>query len=251
MLKDDLGFDPKTVIFKDAKVLIVDDNAENRSLIRDLLGYSSLTILEASNGKEAVSMTKIHKPDLILMDIVMPEMNGFDATVQIKKSKTSRSIPVIAISASAKSFTLDADQRKIFSSVLLKPVNLTELVDSLKHYLKYDIATPEEKISDSEKLNIELTDEQIAQLPEIINILETEYLNEFKEVMQNQLINQMESFGKNLLSLGEQYSLQILIQFGREICVYTDNFDISKLPATLKKFPGIIDTLKNLHKSRI
>jgi CheY-like chemotaxis protein/anti-sigma regulatory factor (Ser/Thr protein kinase) len=250
LLKDELTFDPKTVVFKDAKVLIVDDNPENRNLIKDLLGYSSISLLEASNGKEAIEVARMNRPDLILMDLVMPEMNGLEATLELKKNKSTKSIPVIAISASAMSLTLEASQKKIFAGILLKPVNLTELVDSLKNFLKYDIFISQEESTETEQPIIDLTVDQIAQLPEIIHLLETEYLSEFKEVMQNQLINQMESFGKNMLALGKKYAFQILIKFGKEICLYTDNFDISKLPGTLKKFPGIIETLKTINRSK-
>ena len=251
ILKEELNFNPKSVFFKEGTVLIVDDNSENRNLIMDLLGYSSLTLIEATNGKEAIDMAKKYRPDLILMDLVMPEMNGLEAIKALKRYKDTESIPVIAISASLKSLIVDSEQRKFFVDILLKPIRLSELVDKMKKYLKYEIVDRVEEVIETIQQAAEYTAEQIARFPEIIHILETEYLTEFKKVKQNQLINEMENFGKNILTMGEKYSLKILIQFGKEVCLYADNFDIVKLPGTLDKFPLIIESLKAIQHSHL
>ncbi len=248
--REEITFDPKTVIFRDAKVLIVDDNPENRSLISDLLEYSSLSLIEASNGKEAIELALLHLPDLILMDLVMPEMNGIEATLELKKNKNTKAIPVIAISASAMSPDLESSQKKIFDRILLKPVNLNELVDTLKNYIKYDLIISHQENDFTKESVIELSTEQISLLPEIIHLLESDYLPKFEEVMQNQLMDQMDNFGKDILSLGEKYSLQILIQIGKEICSYVDSFDITKLLYTVKQFPSIIEKLNVLNNKR-
>ncbi len=242
--KEDISFDPATVIFKDAIVLVVDDNTENRGLIRDLLEYSAITIIEASNGEEAISMALANKPDLILMDLLMPVMNGFEATVELKKNPVTKAIPVFAISASAKSLNLEDLQKEVFSGILLKPVDLSELVDCLKQFLKYDIVISNEEHGDKIKTPLELNADQFANLPVIIAALENDFLTEFKEMMQNQLISQMEDFGRNLLVLSEKYELKPFIQFANEVCKYADNFDIGKLISTLNKFPSMVEDLK-------
>ena len=66
-------------------------------------------------------------------------------------------------------------------------------------------------------------------------------------MMQNQLISQMEDFGKNLLILSEKYELKPLIQFSNEVSKYADNFDIGKLISTLNKFPSMVEDLKALN----
>jgi signal transduction histidine kinase/PleD family two-component response regulator len=251
LLKDEIPFDPKSVIFREAKVMIVDDNAENRNLIIDLLSYSPLSLIEAENGKEAVELARLHHPDLILMDLVMPEMDGLEATQILKSNKDTRSIPVINISASAKSHHLDKSQKKIFADILLKPVRLLELVDSFKKFLKYDILVSEDEKSITKEPDIEMTEDQLERLTKLMLSLETDYMNEFRDVMQNQLINQMEVFGKNLLELGNKNDLPMLIHFGQKICLYADSFDIGKLTETLNKFPSFVESLKAMTIKKI
>jgi len=212
-----------------------------------LLEYSSITIIEASNGKEAISMAIENNPDLILMDLLMPEMNGFEATVELKKNSLTKSIPVFAISASAKSLNLEDLQIEVFEGILLKPVDLSELVDSLKKFLKYDIVISQLEPAEIKNAPFELNAAQIESLPRIIAALENEFLTEFTDMMQNQLISQMEDFGKNLLVLSEKYELKPLIQFSNEVSKYADNFDIGKLISTLNKFPSMVEDLKALN----
>jgi len=235
--KNEQSFNPKSIIFREAKVLIADDNRENRKLITDLFAYSSLSLFEASNGREAVEMARKHIPDLILMDLVMPEMGGLDAALELKKSPVTASIPVIAVSASAMSLNLDATQKSVFKSILLKPVNLNELIEAIKKFLKYDLELENEKELTVDEPTIALTQDQINLLPEILNKLETIYLLQFNEVVKNQVINQIEAFGRNIMEFGKNYSLQILMQFGQEVCRCSDNFEINKLQTVLNKFP--------------
>jgi PAS domain S-box-containing protein len=246
LLKDEHSFDPKTVLFKQAKVLIADDNEENRKLLRDLLESSFLSIFEAENGIEAVEKAIKILPDVILMDLVMPEMNGFEATQQLKNRKDTMEIPVIAISASAQSLQLEPRQTQIFSSILLKPIQLEELVECLKKYLRYEIIlTGDEKMHKVESVT-EMSATQLECLPELVQLLETTYMKQFHEAIQNQLISQIEGFGKNLLALGKKHDLQLLLQYAGEICTYSDNFDIGNLTHTLKRFPSIVNALKIL-----
>jgi two-component system sensor histidine kinase EvgS len=244
IIKDMFRFDPKLIVFRDAKVLIVDDKPDNRKLIIDLLDYSSLTLLEAENGREAVEIARNQQPDLILMDLVMPEMNGIEATQELLKYDQTKSIPVMLISASAKSHTLEPGQKILFSDILSKPLNLGELVNSLKKILKYDLLESAIDGEVKQPIHVQMTGEQLTQLPELVHVLETEYMTQFQDVLQNQLINNMEAFGKSLLKFSEANNLQSLIQFANQICTYADNFDILKLTIALNQFPVIVDELK-------
>ena len=92
-VSDDIVFDP-------ACILVVDDLTLNRSLIREYLAQTSLTIIEAENGEDAVRLAKQHQPDLILMDIRMPVMDGIEATKQLGRDEATRDIAVVALTAS-------------------------------------------------------------------------------------------------------------------------------------------------------
>ena len=84
--------------FKEKKILIADDEPSVRSLVKKLLG-KDCTVIEANDGKEAVNMAINEKPDLILMDILMPKMDGLTACYAIKANEATKEIPVIMLTA--------------------------------------------------------------------------------------------------------------------------------------------------------
>ncbi|WP_170610924.1 response regulator [Ruegeria arenilitoris] len=90
------------------RILVVEDQADNRRILRDLLGNYGFEVLEAENGAQGVDRAIAEKPDLILMDIQMPELDGYDATRQIKKHPIGTNIPIIAVT----SFALSGDETK-------------------------------------------------------------------------------------------------------------------------------------------
>ena len=82
-------------------VLLVEDNEVNRYLVRFLLEKGGFRVITADNGREAIELARRERPDLILMDIQMPVMDGFEATVQLKADAELRAIPVVALTAYA------------------------------------------------------------------------------------------------------------------------------------------------------
>ena len=90
------------------KILVVEDTEDNRQILRDLLGMAGYDMIEAHDGAEGVSQATQHKPDLILMDIQMPVMDGYEATRRIKADPVLKTIPVIAVT----SYALSGDEEK-------------------------------------------------------------------------------------------------------------------------------------------
>ncbi len=80
-------------------VLVVDDDADSRSMVRTILEANSYEVREATGGKDALSQLESFKPDLILLDIMMPEMNGYDVVVHLKQKIETQNIPIIMVSA--------------------------------------------------------------------------------------------------------------------------------------------------------
>lgn len=118
------------------KILVVEDNKKNRILIRDVLRYYGYEVIEAENGAEGVKMAKEHLPDLILLDIQMPVMDGFKALKILKDMPETRNIKVIALT----SFAMAGDREKIlhagFDDYLSKPVDTRKLPLTVKQYLE-------------------------------------------------------------------------------------------------------------------
>ena len=90
------------------KILVVEDTEDNRQILRDLLGMAGYDMLEAHDGAEGVAKASEHKPDLILMDIQMPVMDGYEATRQIKANPELKGIPIVAVT----SYALSGDEEK-------------------------------------------------------------------------------------------------------------------------------------------
>ena len=120
------------------KVLVVDDTAENRSVLLDLLEPLGFEIHEAEDGEEALVLATETRPDLILMDLVMPELDGFEATKRIRQSPVFGDVVVIGLSASVfeedKDHSLDAG----CNDFVAKPIQASELFDKIGTHLKLD-----------------------------------------------------------------------------------------------------------------
>lgn len=106
------------------RVLIVEDNVDNYELVRFLLERAGYHVLSAANGVEGVETTKRERPDLVLMDLSMPEMDGWKATAHLKSDETTRRIPVLALTA----HTLPGDRKRAIDAgcdgYISKPINV-------------------------------------------------------------------------------------------------------------------------------
>jgi len=131
----------KQIRFKPARLLIVDDLDVNRTLIAEYLSSQPFEVLHASNGEEAVRQAQQQKPQLILMDVRMPVMNGIEATRLIKADENTLSIPVIAVTASVVEDKRADKKRGVFDFVLYKPLSSEKLMQALSHFLQVDAVT--------------------------------------------------------------------------------------------------------------
>jgi len=116
-------------------VLIVEDNEKNMKLARDILRAKGYAVLEAVNGLDGVKLALEHKPDLVLMDIQLPDINGIEAFERIRADATTAHIPVVAFTASV---TVN-DRSRIgdagFDGFLGKPINLKEFLETVRRVL--------------------------------------------------------------------------------------------------------------------
>src|SRR5207302_1546499 len=109
-------------------VLIVEDNALNLKLLNDLLEYHGYQVLATGSGEAAIQIAEQQQPDLILMDIQLPDITGMDATRRLKANERTRMIPVIAVTA----FAMSGDRAMILESgcddYVAKPFNVMEFL---------------------------------------------------------------------------------------------------------------------------
>ncbi len=116
-------------------VLIVEDNELNMKLFNDLVETRGHKILQTRSGIEAVDIARKHRPDLILMDIQLPEVSGLEVTQWLKDDEELRHIPVIAITA----FAMKGDEEKIrqggCEAYLSKPISIVKFLETIRIYL--------------------------------------------------------------------------------------------------------------------
>ena len=117
------------------KVLIVEDNELNMKLFNDLLVAHGYGTLQTRDGTEALALARQHRPDLILMDIQLPEVSGLQVTRWLKKDDVLRSIPVIAVTA----FAMKGDEEKIrdggCEAYIAKPISVSSFLETVERFL--------------------------------------------------------------------------------------------------------------------
>ena len=117
-----------------ASILIADDYEDNRELLRLMLATDGYTILEARNGRECVSMARLDPPDLVLVDLAMPELDGWGVLRELRADVRTNNIPCVAVSASASVARASAIE-KGFNDYLAKPFRKQDLLDMVARLL--------------------------------------------------------------------------------------------------------------------
>lgn len=117
------------------RILVVEDNKDNMTLIVDVLSSLDYEVLQATDGQQGVEMTQAEKPDLILMDLSLPRMDGWTATRLLKDDEATKAIPVIALTAHAMIGDRERALEAGCDDYLSKPLDLMELARKLTTYL--------------------------------------------------------------------------------------------------------------------
>jgi two-component system cell cycle response regulator DivK len=123
-------------------ILIVEDNEKNMKLVRDILQHRGHQTIEAVTGGDGVRLTRERHPDLVLMDIQLPDIDGIEALRRIRADASLDNVPVVAVSASV----MPDEQQKIvrsgFDAFVTKPITLKPFVEAVDHFLKQGRKTP-------------------------------------------------------------------------------------------------------------
>ncbi|MBF0102480.1 MAG: response regulator [Desulfobacterales bacterium] len=240
-----------SVMFHKASILIADDVEYNRLLLKAFLNYPEMKLFEAENGREAIHHTRLYHPDLIIMDMKMPVMDGYEATRLLKKDEFLKTIPIVAITASV---MLENDAKILEAgceAILKKPFNKEKLVSELMRFLPHTIMKPEQSQEDNineqsllktKDLSLEIK----GLLPELLNILENEIMQSWSLMKEMFIMDEVEQFAKRIQDIGDRYKLKILINWGEELYQQVKNFDMEKLPQTFEYYPELVHKIKQL-----
>jgi len=197
------------------------------------------------NGNQALSILKNTLPDIMFIDLNMPEMNGYELYTKICKNDTLKNIPAIAVTA----YTLEHDEQKVlnagFDGYVSKPVDFKKIFRILKKYIEYDefTETDEEKISYSD---LALEEEALKNLPMLLQELEEQSVPYLEKMQYIQPKKVVAGFAQMLIALGEKYLNKPVTNYGYEIMNASKVFNVEKEKELIKQFRPFVEKLKNL-----
>ncbi|RJQ49771.1 MAG: response regulator [Desulfobacteraceae bacterium] len=249
VVKSDMddAFDPEDIVFEKATVLIVDDIASNRLLIKEFLRHTEITPIEAENGEDAVRAAKSQKPAVILMDLKMPVLSGIEAMRRIGMDKDTQSIPVIALTALGMKEEKEKIMNEGFAGFLTKPIRkavlFRELAVFIGHSRKGKVIQEDQAIA-WDRVNLSI-------LPDVIEALENKYMQLWKVTRQNLFFDDIGEFARQICELGGKYSIEVLKNYGEDLSVHVKGFDVEHVNKALNAYPGIIADIKALYAQRV
>lgn len=238
------------------RILIVDDKFENRAVFKDMLCPLGFEIAEAANGIIAMEKAEEFQPHAAIIDLVMPEMDGFVLLRKMRSHPVLKDIPLIAASASV----YEEDYRQSYKAgadeFLPKPVKagrLYEIIGDLMDiewiYRESFDKTQSKSSQECRDREPELTPEAKESLPELIKILETKILSELEDIKETFFIEDMIDFAIKLKDVAVKYNIGFLEDYSTKLHNSAQNFLIDDIERLLNEFQGIIDKLKIINHS--
>jgi ligand-binding sensor domain-containing protein/CheY-like chemotaxis protein len=234
-----------------ATILVVDDKSLNRRLLVRFLVRQDVNIIEAGNGQQALELARQHRPDLVLMDVKMPVMDGYEAAKILKTDERLKSIPIIFITA----YGMEEQQSKMEKAgadgQLTKPVSKLEFMAQLIRFLPYSSVEPKNKTEPDNKEEkilapLPLSPKIKEKIPGLISILEQAFIPRWEKISKTFLLDDIESFSTEIKELGIQYRLKILENWGDQLFNMVQTFDMQKVTEILEDFPGLIKKISML-----
>ncbi|MCX7833990.1 MAG: ATP-binding protein [Ignavibacteria bacterium] len=222
--------DIKNIVFEDSTILIVEDIESNRTLLRDYLTPFKIKILEAENGEEALMITEQYKPDLILMDIQMPVMDGYETSKILREREETADIKIVAITA----YSLKDDINKIrsvFDGFLRKPVSRNSLINEIKKFLPYKLLKEDsEEIVTENIIDLNNVDVSEYQYKEI----KTEILPLLTNLRDGIVIEDVYNFSDKLSDYAKKYNLNTFSDIADRLKSYAQSFKIEAIENTIE-----------------
>lgn len=145
---------------KNIKILYIEDDPDARALMADIIRYQGYTYLEASRGLEGIRLAKLHKPDLILIDLMLPDMQGSEVTTHLKSLPELQKIPIIALTGASTNNVREYVLTAGCDGYISKPINVNEFIFKLEEFLsgKREFVPPEYEKEFLQRYNVELVE---------------------------------------------------------------------------------------------
>ncbi|MFW5656338.1 MAG: PAS domain S-box protein [Bacteroidota bacterium] len=234
--------------FKKAKVLVVEDNLYNQNIIKSFLHDKNILLYLAWNGKEGLKTLQAVIPDVILMDMNMPVMNGYEAIACIKNEPRYKNIPIVGMTADV----LEEDKQRAreagCSGFLPKPIEEEMLITELSKFLDYTIMTI--PVMDNKPVNNAELLVQFRNLPgdmklKIYNALKVKTALLWDENIRYRQLNRWREFAGHIQFLGKEMDCFPLTVYGGELMDSIDSYNITSLKNKINMYPQIVNELSD------
>jgi signal transduction histidine kinase/CheY-like chemotaxis protein/PAS domain-containing protein len=238
------------VHFESNTILVVDDVLSNIMAVEGLLDDMGLNILSAESGEEALEVLEGMTPSLILLDIRMPGMTGYQVAEKLKEDPRLCTIPLVALTASVSAQT-DEELLAHFDSFLYKPTNKSELVNMLMRYLPYqttELNSAENKLKGEQPIFINPEVEN--KLTEILALLNHDFLPAYNVIKDGMVLFRIEEFGVNLLEVAQKYQFDYLENYSRILLEHVNHVNLMDLSETMSEFPLLLKKIQYLVDER-
>jgi signal transduction histidine kinase/DNA-binding NarL/FixJ family response regulator len=251
------------ISFHKQRILLVDDVRSNRLLIKAWLSKLNLEPVEAENGRQAVKLAREARPHLILMDIVMPEMDGCEAAKEIRKREAQKissrgssgacptvipdHTPIIALTGTVGGIEEPKMTECGFNGYISKPVDMEDLIGRLADHLEYSVP------AETQRGETETTGEGggfdaagIEDLPRLTAVLKDEIMPLCKEMEEAVEMEEVENLAVRLRELARFHRVPPLDTYAADLDESARNFDITNIDKTLKQFRHMVEKLLEL-----
>jgi signal transduction histidine kinase/DNA-binding response OmpR family regulator len=219
-----------------AKILVVDDIEMNCALIKGMFEGSAHRLAFSANGHDAVARARAMQPDIVLMDIRMPIMDGLQAASEIRNTPGLKLVPVIAITASSVPEEGNGE-RSNFNGFLRKPFSRRELFDELAQFLPRREKDPEPSRSDAPMDRLLPGSGDWRTLAEQLRTLEKQ---EWPGVRDTLAVNESRAFARRLETLARESGCNPLLSYSVALSNYAETYAIASLEKHLQQFPKLI-----------
>ncbi|MBV6645434.1 MAG: PAS domain-containing protein [Cyclobacteriaceae bacterium] len=226
------GTTPTVLVkFKPARVLIIDDVDYNRMYLTELFRETAVEAIEASDGAEALKVLEKEKVDLVMTDIRMPKIDGYQLVSILKEQSKTRDIPVVAVTASV--FGETQEIKSLFDGVLYKPILANDLFYFIKQFLPHEIIKSSKEL---EPLN-----DQVILTGKVAEQAKDRLWGMWENLRDHQPLDAVMDFAEEVQQVGLGLDAQTLLIYGQRLAMLVEALDIAGMLDHLKSFETLFD----------
>ena len=223
-------------------LLVVDDNATNCDLIAGMFAGSHHRLHFGSSGEEAVAKTRALKPDILLLDVRMPGMDGDEALAAIRQTPGLELLPVIAVTASSLA-NQENSQKERFSGYVRKPFSKRELFDELADFLpRHPPAAAPAENPDASRPPVAPASAASAP-PELVAQLRRLVIEPWPTIRDSVAVNESKAFARGLEDLGQRWQCEPLVHYAQTLRRDAENYSVADLEKNLGAFAALVAQL--------